>query len=54
MVDRIIQFRIEYSGRKANRFINIPIMKGILPLSKMVPFNVTGNKITIDIRERIG
>jgi KaiC/GvpD/RAD55 family RecA-like ATPase len=54
MVDGIIQFRIEYSGRKANRFINIPIMKGILPLSKMVPFNVTGDGITIDTRERNG
>lgn len=54
MVDGIIQFRTEYSGGKVNRFINIPKMKGVLPLSKMVPFNVTGDGITIDTRERIG
>ncbi len=54
MVDGIIQFRTEYSGGKVNRFINIPKMKGTLPLSKMVPFNVTGDGITIDTRERIG
>jgi KaiC/GvpD/RAD55 family RecA-like ATPase len=54
MVDGIIQFRTEYSGGKVNRFINIPKMKGTLPLRKMVPFNVTGEGITIDTRERIG
>ena len=54
MVDGIIQFRTEYSGGKVNRFINIPKMKGALPLRKMVPFNVTGEGITIDTRERIG
>lgn len=54
MVDGIIQFRTEYSGGKVNRFINIPKMKGTLPLSKMIPFNVTGDGITIDTRERIG
>ena len=54
MVDGIIQFRTEYSGGKVNRFINIPKMKGALPLSKMVPFNVTGDGITIDTREGIG
>ena len=54
MVDGIIQFRTEYSGGKVNRFINIPKMKGILPLSKMIPFNVTSDGITIDMRERVG
>nr|QNO41791.1 hypothetical protein EABBNKNM_00006 [Methanosarcinales archaeon ANME-2c ERB4]QNO42715.1 hypothetical protein APGODIHH_00004 [Methanosarcinales archaeon ANME-2c ERB4] len=54
MVDGIIQFRTTYTGDKINRFINIPKLKGVLPLRKMIPFYITGEGISIDTRERVG
>ncbi len=54
MVDGIIQFRTEYTGGKINRYINIPKMKGSLPLNKMIAYNVTRQGITMDMRERVG
>ncbi|MDW7732587.1 MAG: ATPase domain-containing protein [Methanolobus sp.] len=54
MVDGVIQFRTEYIGGKINRYINIPKMKGSLPLNKMIAYNVTSQGITMDTRERVG
>ncbi|WP_406657565.1 ATPase domain-containing protein [Methanolobus sp. ZRKC2] len=54
MVDGVIQFRTEYVGGKINRYINIPKMKGSLPLNKMIAYNVTNQGITMDTRERVG
>ncbi|WP_407356160.1 RAD55 family ATPase [Methanolobus sp. WCC5] len=54
MVDGVIQFRTEYIGGKINRYINIPKMKGSLPLTKMIAYNVTSQGITMDTRERVG
>jgi len=54
MVDGIIQFRTVYAGDRVNRFINIPKLKGVLPMGKMIPFYITGDGISIDTRERIG
>jgi len=54
MADGTIQFRTEYIGSKINRYINIPKMPGTPPFNRMVPFNVTGRRIAIDTRERVG
>ena len=54
MVDGIIQFRTMHAGDRINRFINIPKLKGVLPIGKMIPFYITGNGISIDTRERVG
>ncbi|MBP1909151.1 RAD55 family ATPase [Methanolobus bombayensis] len=54
MVDGVIQFKTEYAGGKINRFINIPKMKGSIPLNKMIAYNVTSQGITMDTRERVG
>ncbi|SFM25581.1 RAD55 family ATPase [Methanolobus profundi] len=54
MVDGVIQFRTEYAGGKINRYINIPKMKGSIPLNKMIAYNVTSQGITMDNRERVG
>ncbi len=54
MVDGIIQFRTEYLGGKINRFINIPKMKGSIPMNKMIAYNVTSQGIMMDNRERVG
>jgi KaiC/GvpD/RAD55 family RecA-like ATPase len=54
MVDGVIQFRTEYIAGKINRYINIPKMKGSIPLNKMIAYNVTSQGITMDMRERVG
>ena len=54
MVDGVIQFRTEYTAGKINRYINIPKMKGSIPLNKMIAYNVTSQGITMDMRERVG
>lgn len=54
MVDGVIQFKTEYAGGKINRFINIPKMKGSIPMNKMIAYNVTYQGITMDNRERVG
>lgn len=54
MVDGIIQFRTMHAGDRINRFINIPKLKGVLPMGKMIPFYITGDGISIDTRERVG
>jgi len=54
MVDGVIQFRTTYTGDKINRFINIPKLKGVPPMVKMIPFYITGDGISIDTRERVG
>jgi KaiC/GvpD/RAD55 family RecA-like ATPase len=54
IVDGIIQFRTTYTGDKINRFINIPKLKGVPPIVKMIPFYITGDGISIDTRERVG
>jgi KaiC/GvpD/RAD55 family RecA-like ATPase len=54
MVDGVIQFRTEYLAGKINRYINIPKMKGSIPLNKMIAYNVTSQGITMDMRERVG
>ncbi len=54
MVDGLIQFKTEYMGGKINRYINIPKMKGLLPLNRMVAYNVTKDGIKMDTRERVG
>ena len=54
MVDGIIQFRTAYTGDRINRFINIPKLKGVPPMGKMIPFYITDEGISIDTRERVG
>jgi KaiC/GvpD/RAD55 family RecA-like ATPase len=54
MVDGIIQFRIEYFSDKISRYINIPKMKATIPPKKMMAYNITGQGIMVDTRERVG
>ncbi|MGM0771354.1 MAG: RAD55 family ATPase [Halobacteriota archaeon] len=54
MMDGVVQFKTQYTGGKITRYINIPKMKGMLPLNKMIAFNVTKEGIQIDTRERVG
>ncbi|MBN2111322.1 MAG: hypothetical protein JW705_09615 [Methanosarcinaceae archaeon] len=54
MVDGIIQFRNEYLSGKISRYINIPKMKGTLPMNKMMAYNITNQGIMVDTRERVG
>jgi KaiC/GvpD/RAD55 family RecA-like ATPase len=54
MVDGIIQFRTEYSADKISRYINIPKMKASIPPRKMMAYNITGQGIMVDNRERVG
>ena len=54
MVDGIIQFRTEYLSGKISRYINIPKMKGSLPMNKMMAYNITNQGIMVDTRERVG
>ncbi len=52
-VDNIIQFRTEHSADKINRYINIPKMKELFP-KKMMAYNITGQGIMVDSREKVG
>ncbi|APH39752.1 RAD55 family ATPase [Methanohalophilus halophilus] len=54
LVDGIIQFKVDKTGNKVNRYMLIPKMKGLLPMDKIVPFKVTGEGILLDVRERVG
>jgi KaiC/GvpD/RAD55 family RecA-like ATPase len=54
MVDGIIQFTTEYSADKISRYINIPKMKATIPPRKMMAYNITGQGIMVDNRERVG
>lgn len=54
MVDGIIQFKTEYVADKINRYINIPKMRSMLPPRKMMAYNITGQGIMVDNRERVG
>lgn len=40
-------------AERINRFINIPKLKGVLPMGKMIPFYITGEGISIDTRGRV-
>jgi KaiC/GvpD/RAD55 family RecA-like ATPase len=54
LVDGVVQFRSTYTGNKLIRYINIPKMRGVLPLDQMVPYKVTSEGIVLDVRERVG
>ena len=54
MTDGIIQFRTEYPGGKVNRFINIPKMRGVPPIEKLIPYKIKEGTIAPDTRERVG
>lgn len=54
MTDGVIQFRTEYLAGKVNRYINIPKMKGVPPLDRVIPYKMKEGNIAPDMRERIG
>lgn len=54
MVDGIIQFRTEYPAGKVNRFINIPKMRGVSPIERLIPYKIKEGTIAPDTRERVG
>lgn len=54
LADGIIQFRTEYAADKISRYINIPKMKATIPPKKMMAYNITGQGIMVDNRERVG
>lgn len=54
MVDGIIQFRTEYPAGKVNRFINIPKMKRVPPIERLIPYKIKEGTISPDTRERVG
>ncbi|WP_440946419.1 RAD55 family ATPase [Methanosarcina sp. T3] len=54
MVDGIIQFRTEYPAGKINRFINIPKMRGVPPIERLIPYKIKEGTISPDTRERVG
>jgi KaiC/GvpD/RAD55 family RecA-like ATPase len=54
MTDGIIQFRTEYLARKVSRFINIPKMRGVPPIDRLIPFTIKDGAIVPDVRERVG
>lgn len=54
MVDGVIQFLVEYSGNRIDRFINIPKLGGSLPPDRMISFKLVDEGISVDTRERFG
>jgi KaiC/GvpD/RAD55 family RecA-like ATPase len=54
MADGVIQITTVPEGDKLKRFLNIPKLKGMGLLDKMLPFTVTGEGFLIDTRERHG
>lgn len=54
LVDGVVQFRSTYTGNKLIRYINIPKMRGVLPMDQMMPYKVTSEGIVLDVRERVG
>lgn len=53
IADGIIQFREITNGKKIERYVNIPKMKGKIPPEEMVPILLTESGIAIDTREAI-
>jgi KaiC/GvpD/RAD55 family RecA-like ATPase len=54
MTDGIIQFRTEYLAGKISRFINIPKMRGVPLIDRLIPFKMKEGVISPDVRERVG
>lgn len=54
MADGVIQITTVPEGDKLKRFLNIPKLKGMGLLDKMLPFTVTDEGFLIDTRERHG
>ena len=53
IVDGVIQFKEMVVGRRIERYIYIPKLKGRTPLEEMTPIIVTGEGIVIDTRQTI-
>ncbi len=53
IADGIIQFKEVTNGKKIERCVNIPKMKGMLPLEEMIPILLTESGIVVDTREAI-
>lgn len=53
MADGIIHFIEERSGRKIERFIHFPKMKGRMPSDEMTPILLTEDGIIVDTRQTI-
>lgn len=54
MADGVIQFKTEYAAGKINRYINIPKMRNVSPIERLIPFKIKEGNIVPDTRERIG
>jgi archaellum biogenesis ATPase FlaH len=54
MADGVIEFTIMPEGDKLKHYINIPKLRGMFPLEKMLPFTVNEEGLLIDTRERHG
>ena len=54
MADGVIEFTIVPEGDKLKHYINIPKLRGMFPLEKMLPFTVNEEGLLIDTRERHG
>ncbi|MEA1924745.1 MAG: hypothetical protein U9M95_02645 [Candidatus Altiarchaeota archaeon] len=53
LVDGIIHFREEIVGRRIERYIYVPKLKGRIPLREMISIIVTEEGISIDTRQTI-
>ena len=53
IADGIIQFKEIINGKKIERYVNIPKMKGTIPLEEMIPILLTESGIVVDTREAI-
>jgi len=53
IADGIIQFKELANGKKIERYVNIPKMKGRIPPAEMIPILLTESGITIDTRQAI-
>lgn len=53
IADGIIQFKEIGSGKKIERYANIPKMRGKLPPTEMIPILVTESGIIVDTRQAI-
>jgi KaiC/GvpD/RAD55 family RecA-like ATPase len=53
IADGIIQFKELENGKKIERYVNIPKMKGRIPPEELIPILLTESGIVIDTRETI-
>lgn len=53
LVDGIIEFKETTLGRKVERYIHVPKLKGRIPLNEMIPLFIKEDGISVDTRQTI-